>query len=57
VYDLFRRWQRDGIWHGILTALQARADANGLITWELNVDSTVCRAPPARRRALPDSLG
>lgn len=25
-------------------SLQARADAQGLITWDLNVDSTVCRA-------------
>jgi hypothetical protein len=24
--------------------LQARADAAGLITWEVNVDSTICRA-------------
>jgi transposase len=44
VYDLFRRWQRDGTWQRIFTALQARADAKGLITWDLNVDSTVCRA-------------
>ncbi|MFE2186785.1 IS5 family transposase [Streptomyces sp. NPDC059455] len=44
VYDLFRRWQRDGTWHRIFTVLQARADVNGLITWEINVDSTVCRA-------------
>lgn len=27
VYDLFRLWQRDGTWHRIFTALQARADA------------------------------
>ncbi|MFF9914834.1 IS5 family transposase [Streptomyces sp. NPDC013457] len=44
VYDLFRRWQRDGTWARILTQLQAEADAKGLITWEVNVDSTVCRA-------------
>ncbi|MFC9295995.1 IS5 family transposase [Streptomyces sp. NPDC057010] len=44
VYDLFRRWQRDGTWARILTRLQAEADAQGLITWEVNVDSTVCRA-------------
>ncbi|MGD3111941.1 IS5 family transposase [Streptomyces sp. YGL11-2] len=44
VYDLFRRWQRDGTWQRIFTELQARADAEGLITWDLNVDSTVCRA-------------
>lgn len=27
IYDLFRRWQRDGIWHRILTSLQSLADA------------------------------
>ncbi|WP_398870857.1 IS5 family transposase [Streptomyces mirabilis] len=43
-YDLFRRWQRDGTWQRIFTALQTRADAKDLITWDLNVDSTVCRA-------------
>lgn len=44
VYDLFRRSQRDGTWARILTRLQAEADAKGLITWDINVDSTVCRA-------------
>ncbi len=44
VYDLFRRWQRDGTWAWIVTQLQAEADAKGLITWDVNVDSTVCRA-------------
>ncbi|MET8331773.1 IS5 family transposase [Streptomyces sp. NPDC005181] len=44
VYDLFRRWQRDGSWHRILSRLQSRADAEGGIMWDLNVDSTVCRA-------------
>jgi len=44
VYGLFRRWQREGVWAKILTALRARADAAGLITWEVSVDSTVCRA-------------
>ncbi|GHG45103.1 hypothetical protein Shyd_85540 [Streptomyces hydrogenans] len=28
----------------VLTRLQARADVAGLITWEVNVDSTICRA-------------
>lgn len=54
VYGLFRRWQRDGIWPGLLARLQARADVAGLIRWEVNVDSTVCRvrqhAAGARRR-------
>ncbi|MGB6575266.1 MAG: IS5 family transposase, partial [Trebonia sp.] len=44
VYGLFRRWQRDGTWRSILTALQGRADAAGLITWDVSVDSTVARA-------------
>jgi transposase len=44
VYDLFRRWQRDGTWRRVVTALQGRADAAGLITWEVSVDSTVARA-------------
>jgi transposase len=44
VYGLFRRWQRAGIWAGIVTALQARADAAGLICWDVSVDSTVARA-------------
>ncbi|MEN8651671.1 IS5 family transposase [Streptomyces sp. 21So2-11] len=44
VYDLFRRWQRDGTWKRIFTELQAQADAEDLITWDVSVDSTVCRA-------------
>ncbi|MET9952408.1 IS5 family transposase [Streptomyces sp. NPDC006339] len=44
VYDLFRRWQRNGTWQRILTRLQSLADAKGAITWDLSVDSTVCRA-------------
>ncbi|MFD3880631.1 MULTISPECIES: IS5 family transposase [Streptomyces] len=44
VYDLFRRWQRDGTWARLVTQLQTQADAKGLITWDVNVDSTVCRA-------------
>ncbi|MCX5415765.1 IS5 family transposase [Streptomyces sp. NBC_00059] len=44
VYDLFRRWQRSGTWHRVLTRLQSLADARGAIIWDLSVDSTVCRA-------------
>ncbi len=32
VYALFRRWQRDGTWRQIVTALQCLADAAGLTT-------------------------
>jgi transposase len=56
VYGLFRRWQRDGTWRKILTGLQARADAAGLITWDVSVDSTVARAHQhaagARKRGI-----
>jgi len=44
VCSLFRRWQRAGAWAQIVTALQTRADAAGLITWEVSVDSTIARA-------------
>jgi transposase len=44
VYGLFRRWQRDGTWLRIWVGLQARADAAGLITWDVSVDSTIARA-------------
>ena len=43
-YALFRRWQRDGTWARILTALQAAADAAGRIVWNVSIDSTVARA-------------
>lgn len=56
VYDLFRRWQRDGTWKRILEQLQVQADAQGLITWDVSVDSTVCRAHQhaagARKRGI-----
>lgn len=44
IYDLFRRWQRDGTWHRILSHLQCLADAEGAIVGDLSIDSTVCRA-------------
>lgn len=44
IYDLFRRWQRDGTWKRIMEQLQVQAEAQGLITWDVSVDSTVCRA-------------
>ncbi|MFE3784663.1 IS5 family transposase [Amycolatopsis sp. NPDC059090] len=44
VYGLFRRWQRAGVWALILAGLQTRADAAGLITWEVSADSTINRA-------------
>ncbi|MFE3902052.1 hypothetical protein ACFXPY_17385 [Streptomyces sp. NPDC059153] len=44
VYGLFRRWQRNGTWQRISTELQTQVEPKKLITWDLNIDSTVCRA-------------
>jgi transposase len=56
VYALFRRWQREGTWAGILTGLQALADASGRVVWDVSVDSTVARAHQhaagARKRGI-----
>jgi transposase len=49
VYALFRRWQRAGAWAQIVTALQTRADAAGVITWDVSVDSTIARASSKSR--------
>uniref|UniRef100_UPI00397EDCA1 IS5 family transposase n=1 Tax=Nocardia terpenica TaxID=455432 RepID=UPI00397EDCA1 len=46
IYGLFRRWQRAGAWVFILKVLQAFADADGRIAWQVSVDSTSCRAHP-----------
>jgi transposase len=43
VYTFFRRCQLAGLWARLVTALQARADARGQITWDLSVDSTIVR--------------
>ncbi|GLZ42180.1 hypothetical protein Acsp05_58040 [Actinokineospora sp. NBRC 105648] len=56
VYGLFGRWQRAGVWQVILTALQARADADGQVVWDISVDSTITRAHQhaagARKRGI-----
>ena len=44
VYGLFRRWQREGVWAGIVSILQALADEEGRIIRDVSVDSTVSRA-------------
>jgi transposase len=55
-YALFRRWQRDGTWARILTALQSAADMAGRIVWDVSIDSTVARAHQhaagARKRGI-----
>lgn len=56
VYGLFRRWQRTGVWQRILAALRTHAEPEGLITWEVSVDSTIARAHQhaagARKRGI-----
>ncbi|NKZ02150.1 IS5 family transposase [Actinomadura latina] len=44
VYHLFRRFQRAGVWALVWAKLMALADAAGLITWSVSVDSTINRA-------------
>ncbi|MFJ9631630.1 IS5 family transposase [Streptomyces sp. NPDC101175] len=44
VHDLFRRRQRGSTWKRIFVQLPAEADAKGLITWDVSVDSTVAQA-------------
>ncbi len=39
-----RRNSARGTWDKVLAALLTRADARGLINWEVSVDSTVNRA-------------
>ena len=43
-YGLFRKWQLDGTWAAVVTALQALADAAGDVTWDVSVDSGTARA-------------
>ncbi|MCR3720610.1 MULTISPECIES: IS5 family transposase [Prauserella salsuginis group] len=54
IYQLFRRWQREGVWPWILMMLWSWADRVGLIDWQVSVDSTINRAHQhaagARRR-------
>jgi transposase len=57
VYGLFRRWQRDGTWAVIVTALQALADAAGHVTWDVSVDSGTARAHQHAAGARNDSAG
>jgi transposase len=45
VASRFYRWQRAGIWGQLLAAVQARADAEGQINWDLHyVDGKMIRA-------------
>lgn len=44
-------WSADGTWERLLQHVQAVADAEGDIAWDVNVDSTSVRATPADRRS------
>ncbi|MBW3634204.1 MAG: IS5 family transposase [Chloroflexi bacterium] len=45
LYSRFQRWQQDGIWDQVMSALQRQADAAGNLDWALHlVASTVVRA-------------
>src|SRR5919202_2277186 len=45
VSSRFYRWRAAGLWDRVLAALQAAADANGEVDWDLHfVDATVVRA-------------
>ena len=45
VSSRFYRWRQSGVWQRVLEALQAQADAEGLIDWDLHfVDTSVIRA-------------
>lgn len=44
VYSRFRDWQLDGSWDVLGDRLRTRADGQGLIEWDLNIDSTIARA-------------
>ncbi len=45
VASRFYRWQKAGVWQGILAALQQQTDAAGQVDWSKHyVDSTMIRA-------------
>jgi transposase len=44
VYKRFARWQTDGTWARIQTALHTQADAAGELDWQAQIDATVVRA-------------
>ncbi|GAA2774789.1 IS5 family transposase [Saccharopolyspora taberi] len=44
IYQLFRRWQIDGVWSWIWAQLRALTDAEGAIDWQVSVDSTINQA-------------
>lgn len=43
-YERHRLWSADGTWERLFQQVQAAADADGEIDWDISVDSTVMRA-------------
>ncbi|MGW8330365.1 IS5 family transposase [Streptomyces sp. NPDC055897] len=43
-YERHRLWSADGTWERLVQQVQAAADADGEIDWDISVDSTVMRA-------------
>jgi transposase len=44
VYERHRLWSADGTWEYLLQQIQAAADADGEVDWDISVDSTTVRA-------------
>ena len=44
IWKRHRRYAGDGTWDRVLQALLSRADAAGLIGWDVSVDATIARA-------------
>jgi transposase len=56
VYERHRLWSADGTWGYLLQQIQAAADADGEVDWDISVDSTTVRAhqhAAGARIALP----
>jgi transposase len=56
VWKRHYRFSKDGTWDKVLTALQAKADANGEIDWRVSVDSTSARVHQHGATAARSSL-
>ena len=56
VYTLFACWQVLGLWERIEGALRATADAQGVLSWQVSVDSTTARAHVHAAGARRDSV-
>lgn len=57
VYALFACWQVLGVWARVEDALRAAADATGVLSWQVSVDSTTARAHIHAAGARRDSVG